>query len=367
MFRHVENVNHRWIANREAGLADTAMLLSQIHRDSGTVLESIVSRLALLTESQKAEILKNPAFLRLLRDLNASILEAYDEDSGPRAAHRPDLVRQVHSTAQSLFDLFAADTVLSGFPRFGWISLVHRPPGSLFDAGGEYGVEIDPDIDEEEWISTGQQALELIQLNRVCYELAQTFISYVVPLKQRSAVQNLSFSSRQLPNVIFKNNERSPFLWGETLVHEADHQFFYALEECYSFWNVDGESQKAAYYSPWRDDARPLDGILRGVSAFTRVADYYSAVVMSVDGSDADRIGRLLLQRVVECEEATRTLIESKQLSDAGGQYVSELCVVQTQADRAVQDRPGYGEWRAHSVSALNPRKEKWKRTSRAS
>ncbi len=164
---------------------------------------------------------------------------------------------------------------MTSFPQFDSIKIVNDNFDFFLDpTGDKYSIDFDNEIVLTEWIKTLEEALIIIKADETSYKLVRNFVSYLIPLKQREAIKNLSFSVRNLPNVIFKSNELTPYVIGETLVHEADHQFFYAIEKFDNFWSSDVLLQEAIYFSPWRDDPRPLDGILRGLSSFARVSKY---------------------------------------------------------------------------------------------
>ena len=359
MFLDIKSVNERWVAQRESLLHDTMVLVSQLDRECTDTLERFVGTLGLPDGREKIRLIKSPAFQRSMRRLNEVVLAAYDCSASTKSVGVD--TSQLRSSVSDLLTVFATDSALSALPTVEWIRLVTGTTVAHFQAGGEYGIELDDSIDEGIWTSVTQSALDLIRLSKVNYELISNFVGYIVPLKRREVIQNLSFSTRELPNVIFKNNEGSALLFGEALVHEADHQFFYALEELYSFWVVEPRFQPAAYHSPWRDDSRPLDGILRGLSAFTRVADYYSHVATASEPPLTEKAGALLVQRVAECEDGAATLLEANELSGIGRQYVLELSSILRRADGSVAGHELYPKWRANGVRVLDAHRERWR------
>jgi HEXXH motif-containing protein len=57
----------------------------------------------------------------------------------------------------------------------------------------------------------------------------------------------------------------------ETLVHELQHLKLGALQKIITLIHPD----KGRYYAPWRDDPRPLDGLLQGTYAYLGVAGFW--------------------------------------------------------------------------------------------
>jgi HEXXH motif-containing protein len=58
-----------------------------------------------------------------------------------------------------------------------------------------------------------------------------------------------------------------------TLVHEFQHSKLTALLELIGFYESDQDTER--YYSPWRDDPRPLAGVLQGTYSFLGVAGFW--------------------------------------------------------------------------------------------
>jgi HEXXH motif-containing protein len=65
---------------------------------------------------------------------------------------------------------------------------------------------------------------------------------------------------------------RDPAEFAETLLHEFQHSTLHALHDLVPLHRDDGA---ARYYAPWREDPRPLAGLLHGTFAFAAVADFW--------------------------------------------------------------------------------------------
>jgi hypothetical protein len=358
VFCEIEVADEHWIARRESSLRDVTLVLGELDGECAQMMNALIDHLLTINMLDKSRLVKSPAFQKALRTLTDDILGVYDSTDEASATN---VCIRLRESVKALGTVIATDFGLSELPKVGWIQIVTGATAAQFNAGSEYGIEIDSTIDVPSWETATRSALELIALSHDNYTLVQTFVSYIVPLKQREVVQNLSFSSREMPNVIFKNNEVSPLRFGETLVHEADHQFFYALEECHMFWTIEPRFQAAAHFSPWRDDSRPLDGILRGLSAFTRVALYYVGVLRNDFDHFVEVAGPLLMQRIVECMDAASTLTQSEQLSLAGTAYVYELTGALRKAEQSVTIHQDYVKWRFDALTTLATRREKWR------
>lgn len=68
-----------------------------------------------------------------------------------------------------------------------------------------------------------------------------------------------------------------------SLVHELQHSKLNAL----LFWvDLQHETDPTQYRVPWRDDPRPLCGVLHGVYAFTGIVDFWRAQATKASGGD---------------------------------------------------------------------------------
>lgn len=71
-------------------------------------------------------------------------------------------------------------------------------------------------------------------------------------------------------------------MMGEVLVHEYRHNLLHALEAMTGLFLPDSP-RDAVYYSPWRDDPRPLHGILHAIFTFSGVVAYYLGLLENVE------------------------------------------------------------------------------------
>jgi len=177
-------------------------------------------------------------------------------------------------------------------------------------------------IDKNLWDKALKGALSSIQTSEMM-SFIQNLVRHIVPLKSNPNLDDQSFSSRRFPNIVFKSLEKDSIVFGETLIHEADHQFLYIAESYYSFLNTNSNQEN--YYSPWRDDPRPLDGVFKGLSAFTRVCMYYHRLINNCSPNYETEILKILAHRYVQSENAKQTLIESQLLTETGQNYLREI------------------------------------------
>ena len=349
MFGRFDETRLRWIAARRSLLADAQLVADSVQPAAGHALRSITELIERMGEDGEA-LFRDVFFLLWLRELNKELIEVAD---GRSLGVKPGLVQQG-------LDLVANENRARPFPQCGGLSIFDRYVDVVHGSEFDYEVEWEFQINAAQWLSSLDKSLTLLQQHSPSRELVLGYTRYIAPLRNARTMHNISFSERRLPGVIFKNDELSPYLFAETLVHESDHQFYYALEEISSHWVARSALDDVAHYSPWRDDPRPLDGIMRGLSAFARVSHFYTAVLASADNNDLDAIARSLASRVVQCEHASSSLSKSQALSISGAEYVDEINTVLQQCKATLSQFDPQGRWLEAAKSVVTAHRTAW-------
>lgn len=412
MFNQIQNVNSNWVNEQKSLLTDSQLLFQNIHPDFGVKLQKFIDLLSKLNSKNQDSFYKDHVFHNWLNEIKTEVLNAYENSEHKinieRVSNIAELLNlavavlsqaefefsfnsldiskfllpvsgfhfdfsSIGKTNQKIFCKYFPESAaieienvkypLSKFKGFESIKIADGNFDFFSDpTGDEYNIDFDSEIDLPTWISTLGKAFEIIGTDESSHQLVSNFASYLIPLKQKEVIKNLSFSVRNLPSVIFKNNELTPYLIGETLVHESDHQLFYAIEKFDNFWKEDIKLQQPIYLSPWRDDPRPLDGILRGLSSFARVSQYYSTAIRTYDFTEQqlEQVGLMLLTRLRESEIALNTVIESQQLSDFGFQYVKEIQATLASVNSIAQTFYQYERWNQQATETIKSHKENW-------
>jgi HEXXH motif-containing protein len=123
---------------------------------------------------------------------------------------------------------------------------------------------------------------------------------------------NVSVS--ELPGAFVALRLGHPLDLGDTFVHEAHHNRLFCMEERAPLF--EGEQELGAdatrHYSPWREDPRPVRGILHAVYVTVPVAHYWREVLASGEargplaGYALDRARRSQLQLAIGTEQLAR-------------------------------------------------------------
>ncbi len=105
----------------------------------------------------------------------------------------------------------------------------------------------------------------------------------------------------------------------ETLVHEFQHVKLGALLDLLPLVDADAGER---YYAPWRDDPRPLPGLLQGAYAYLGVAGFWRTQRFAVP----DLSGHVeFARRRAEAFETTSTLLDSGRLTPEGTAFVTRM------------------------------------------
>jgi HEXXH motif-containing protein len=97
-------------------------------------------------------------------------------------------------------------------------------------------------------------------------------LSVLVPLAARGATSGLSATARDSIGAVALTMPSDGRQLALTLVHELQHNYVNLLHNIGPLFGPDDADR---YYSPWRDDARPLAGVLHGATAFAGVAHFW--------------------------------------------------------------------------------------------
>jgi hypothetical protein len=124
------------------------------------------------------------------------------------------------------------------------------------------------------------EALDLIRsADPDLYEEIESIIGWYVPVRTNDIKIHRSFTVERMPGVIFLSEALNSTLLAEAIVHEFYHAVLHVLTETQDvFGQVDPEQR---FYSPWRDDARPLSGLFHALYVFSGVFVFYSRVTSS--------------------------------------------------------------------------------------
>jgi HEXXH motif-containing protein len=108
----------------------------------------------------------------------------------------------------------------------------------------------------------------------------------------------------------------------ETLVHELQHSKLNALLSLIKLAEDDGRYR---FYAPWREDPRPLTGILHGIYAFIAVVEFMLVQRHSASESDASDVEFTFARRRHQLRQTVDLLGSTRELTEQGRQLVAAV------------------------------------------
>ncbi|HEX6355946.1 HEXXH motif domain-containing protein [Actinophytocola sp.] len=98
-------------------------------------------------------------------------------------------------------------------------------------------------------------------------------IRCLVPVARAGQLGGVSASSSDAPGATVLTEPVSPERLAATLIHESQHHRLATLHDLKPLYTT---PSRQLLYSPWRNDPRPLSGVVHGLMAFFGVADFWS-------------------------------------------------------------------------------------------
>jgi hypothetical protein len=133
-----------------------------------------------------------------------------------------------------------------------------------------------------------------------------------------------SGTSSAIFGACFLSATEQPLFAGEMLVHEFCHNKLRLLQEVVPLIS-EKYLNRSIFYSPWRDEPRPIDGLMHGLYVFSSIAGFWLHVWKDLNANEAERkiaqrrVGTLLLQLKFAFDEFS----EHAELMPAGKVFLS--------------------------------------------
>ena len=121
-------------------------------------------------------------------------------------------------------------------------------------------------------------------------QFSNAIVAIAFKPEESGTYQNISHS--EMPGAFFCVPINNALALGDKFIHELHHNRLFAIEgkqgEFFHAWQLD-PSHAPRYYSPWRDDLRPLHGLIHAVYVHVPVLRYWREVYQADDLREVDR------------------------------------------------------------------------------
>lgn len=173
-------------------------------------------------------------------------------------------------------------------------------------------------------------ALDIFQKIEPIQNFILNIIKSVQLIKAEYSDTDISYSHPEIPFSIFFSvcdevSMISDLRVAESILHEAMHLKLTLIETHIELIEA---NTKEMFYSPWRDEKRPLRGVLHGIFVFRAIKDFYSLLTTSKDYSHNSTEIQFIKLRIEEIEkefESLKDFPNSNGLSIFGKSLASKL------------------------------------------
>jgi HEXXH motif-containing protein len=155
---------------------------------------------------------------------------------------------------------------------------------------------------------------------RIAAELREA-VTVIVPLISRRGGE-ISSSSSATFGAVGLSQPADPYSCAATFAHEIQHLKMSALLDIAPLTLPD-DGQR--FYAPWREDPRPIGGLLQGAYAFLGVSGFWRTQRLHADGSLRMEAETEFARWRTASMLAVQTLLASGCLTDAGTELVEGM------------------------------------------
>jgi HEXXH motif-containing protein len=176
----------------------------------------------------------------------------------------------------------------------------------------------------------------------------------IVPLVTEDAGTARTITARDAFGSMCATRSGTGLTFADSLVHEFQHSKLYALADVVPLHTAGAEP---VHYSPWREDPRPLDGLLHGAYSYLGVTDFWDAQRhLLADNAERDYAEFEFCRWSRQVVAAVEVLLESGHLTDAGTRLVRGMDA----ASRRWQATPGPPRLRRLADLAIVDHRTRW-------
>jgi uncharacterized protein len=174
-----------------------------------------------------------------------------------------------------------------------------------------------------EWAQRFRDAWDLIRHEHGAYAPGMAAgLTTVMPLSALAEDREVSATARDAFGAVAVALPASPAILALLLIHEFQHLKLGAVLDMYDLYD---ETDIRLFPAPWREDPRPLEGLLQGTYAHVAVTDFWRIRRHCVSGPDAERAARRFAHWRAHTASAIETLADTGSLTPLGVRFVDGM------------------------------------------
>jgi HEXXH motif-containing protein len=144
----------------------------------------------------------------------------------------------------------------------------------------------------------------------------------IVPLQEQARGNGASITARDAFGAIVMTPPGEAARLADTLIHEFHHSVLYAVMDMVTLHTA---VSAAEYYSPWREDPRPLQGLLHAAYAYLGVVDFWRGQRGVLTGPELLSADFEFARWRHQVAQAVRVLLDSGLLTAPGITFVNGM------------------------------------------
>ncbi|MBG0826240.1 FxsB family radical SAM/SPASM domain protein [Planomonospora sp. ID67723] len=200
------------------------------------------------------------------------------------------------------------------------------------------------------WQRAFEQAWALVESDHPDYAPGlRAGLTTLMPLTPGPEGREVSSTARHAFGAVAAALPDDPATLALLLIHEFQHVKLGAILDILDLYD---EQDTRLFYAPWRDDPRPLEGLLQGTYAHLAVTDFWRVRRRAVPGRGNEQFARWRRQTA----DAVETLASSGALTPLGERFVAQM----RRSAAAWWDEPVPEAASAHADRSARDHREKW-------
>lgn len=193
---------------------------------------------------------------------------------------------------------------------------------------------------QEQQIALLEDALALIERHQPSTFEHLAEVGRVIALKPAAAGDYSNVSYSDLPGAFILTAVEDAYWIADALIHELFHNRLFFIEDGQRILVEPDEGEEVAdFYSPWRDELRPLSGLLHALYVYIPVCRFWLSVWRSAETSGLRKayVEDQAIRGSLQIRIAARQLRRYARFTDFGAELFKELAT-EVEAVRATVD-----------------------------